>query len=698
MTMTMTSTSTKIRWTRGRIMFTEFLKRNRIFIIFYTLYSLAVVLVLLEVDKQYYQNDKGTIIWEAFGNGEFSRITGLTDAQINAISELALTVRRTRDPQEEAKLKERLMDVLDDPNNIIWRIGIKLEKSSEPRAGKAGAEGRPEYGVNIDYQRKDKIAQINQLSNSLFLRNFTRMASLPLDRGNDGHLLVYYATPRGDPAIQELTTRYRWIALFTVSVLILLALAIARSLLLPLRNATSAIESSTSARTTFIAHPHSRLEMLYNRMALDAVIARLQGQLRDEVTLHPQMTGWEVVSFIVRAFQDQIGIPLVAGLEVVAEGPGRIRATGQRVIGRNEAWPQSEAELAETLEGLLPRDGWTRARHLLSEPMAGRECVVEVTSDPERTGIRYLFALALDGRMQEGAYDSLEHLLDHLTGLVEAGLQALSLRNQLLVQERGRANISLSRNLGHDLTNIIATSKLELMALDRLVGNGQAPEDARRRAILAESLHGLLRSVKFMQETVNLYRAYAFLQHPILETHDGNKLVGETLDLFGMSISAKVGLRRELAEEAPRCVVDPRLIKLALFNLFANALEAIRKTDPDRQANGWIRVVTRRSKEGGLCIAVEDSGTGILNDGGQRAEPHEIEVIFELGHTSRRVGGSQGEGLGLNWVRTIIQDLHGGSILAENIPGGGARFILIFPPLETAPQPEAQAFTANVDY
>jgi signal transduction histidine kinase len=164
--------------------------------------------------------------------------------------------------------------------------------------------------------------------------------------------------------------------------------------------------------------------------------------------------------------------------------------------------------------------------------------------------------------------------------------------------------------------------------------------------------------------------------------------VDETLDLFSLSISAKIDLRRELAEDAPRCVVDPRLIKLALFNMFTNALEAIRKSDPERSVHGWIRVLTRRAVDGGLCIAVEDSGTGILNGAGQRAQAHEIEKIFELGYTSGRISGSQGEGLGLNWVRTIVQDLHGGTIFAENIPDGGARFVVGFPPLEAAPVAE----------
>jgi nitrogen fixation/metabolism regulation signal transduction histidine kinase len=261
------------------------------------------------------------------------------------------------------------------------------------------------------------------------------------------------------------------------------------------------------------------------------------------------------------------------------------------------------------------------------------------------------------------------------------------MRNQLLVQERGRANISLSRNLGHDLTNIIATSKLDLLALDRLLHDGRPPQDDARRAMLAEALDSLMRSVRFMQETVNLYRSYAFLQRPVLETQDANRLVGDTLDLFMMSISSKIRIVRELAEDAPRCMVDPRLVKLALFNLFVNAMEAIRKHDADQTVSGWIKVATRRAESGGLTIAIEDSGPGIRNPQGVRAAPHEIEKIFELGYTSQRVGPNHKEGLGLAWVRTIVHDLHGGTIRAENVEGGGARFVLTFPPLAEATTP-----------
>jgi signal transduction histidine kinase len=471
---------------------------------------------------------------------------------------------------------------------------------------------------------------------------------------------------------------------------VLLAYAVARRLLFPIRNVTGAIEASSPARTVFIDRPHSRLEDLYNRMALDAVIARLHGQMRDEIARHPQMTGWEVVQLVCRIFSDQLRPTLSGCVELVAEGPGRLRATGQAALAAREPLRATREELTEALERVMPHDVREAGEFALGEFETPLEVALRIMADPERSGIRYLFVIGRDARAEGTEALASPELLGRLTDLVEAGLQGLSLRNQILVQERGRANISLSRNLGHDLTNIIATSKLELMALDRLLGGGRPPEDDRRRTILIESLHGLLRSVRFMQETVNLYRAYAFIQHPMMETHDGNELVNETLDLFAMSVSAKVDLRRELAADAPRCVVDPRLIKLALFNMFSNALEALRKADPEHAIPGWIRVVTGRSREGGLSIAVEDGGTGILNSQGERAENHEIEKIFELGYTSRRAGGGQGEGLGLNWVRTIVQDLHGGMIMAENIPDGWARFILTFPSLETVATRKAQ--------
>ncbi len=669
-------------------MLITFFKRNSILLVYSGVFILLVALVLFELDKGYYQPAKKTIITD----NSYRFLTKETrDARVEIIKS-AETWFNDRSEASRQEL-ERKIDELLNQGNILFRIAAqpKIQDPGQetPRSGRK----RGDESYLVDRRDPEKVREHNRFSNSLFLRDFKVKSAIPIERLSDGLVqglvYVFFTTPLGDPEIEELTRKYRWYAAFIVLVMTLLAVALARSLLLPLRNVMNSIEESTPAQTKFIHNARSRLAVLYNRMALDAVIARLQGQLREEIARRPQMTGWEVVQFICEAFRVQINAALVACLEMVAEGPGRLRPTGQRVLAGRPDWTGKAEDLAGLIDQSMPRDGRVEVTLPLEEVGLLGEALARLLVDPERTGIRYLFTLADDSKMNVQSFTSLQTMMARLTELVEAGLQTLTLRNRLLVQERGRASISLSRNLGHDLTNIIATSKLELMALDRLMGSGDLPEEGPKREMLLESLQGMLRSVTFMQETVNLYRAYAFLQHPVLETHDGNQLISDTLDLFGLSISAKIRLLRELDPKAPRCVVDPRLIKLALFNQFQNALEAIRKKDPEQTAGGWIKVITTASREGGLRMAIEDSGTGILNSAGQPAEPHEIEKIFELGYTSYRASGSRGEGLGLNWVRTIIQDLHGGSIFAENADGGGARLVMIFPPIDQAPDLES---------
>ncbi len=303
-------------------------------------------------------------------------------------------------------------------------------------------------------------------------------------------------------------------------------------------------------------------------------------------------------------------------------------------------------------------------------------------NDPERPGISYGIALALDASGRTPDPTSSLGLLKRFAGVIGGGLETLTSRNRALTRERDRAGINLSRNLGHDLTNIIATSKLELMTLAQIVGSGEIPNSGPKREILGESLQGLLDSTKFLQEVVNLYRAYAYLKEPTLETHEPNPLVAETVRLFRLSTSEKVRIIEQPDPAAPKFRVDPRLFKLALFNLFSNAVDAIRRGS-DGNDQGEITVATGHivSSDGAesLTVTVRDSGCGIRDESGALASPETIEQIFQLGYSVGREG--QGEGLGLNWVRTIVRDIHGGAIKAENAPQGGAMFTLIFPPL-----------------
>lgn len=114
--------------------------------------------------------------------------------------------------------------------------------------------------------------------------------------------------------------------------------------------------------------------------------------------------------------------------------------------------------------------------------------------------------------------------------------------------------------------------------------------------------------------------------------------------------------------------VDTSKIERIVENLLANA---VRHTPPGTQV--WVKVL---AKDGGVLIAVEDSGPGVL------AELK--DAVFE---PFRQVGSSidnpsPGVGIGLSLVARFAE-LHGGKAWVEDREGGGASF-RVFLPLEGA--------------
>ena len=115
--------------------------------------------------------------------------------------------------------------------------------------------------------------------------------------------------------------------------------------------------------------------------------------------------------------------------------------------------------------------------------------------------------------------------------------------------------------------------------------------------------------------------------------------------------------------------VDVSKIERIVENLLANA---VRHTPPGTQV--WVKV---HSEDGGVLIAVEDSGPGVLSE--------LQEAVFEP--FRQAPGGSvenpsPGVGIGLSLVARFAE-LHGGRAWVEDRDGGGASF-RVFLPLEGA--------------
>ena len=146
----------------------------------------------------------------------------------------------------------------------------------------------------------------------------------------------------------------------------------------------------------------------------------------------------------------------------------------------------------------------------------------------------------------------------------------------------------------------------------------------------------------------------------------------------GRERAAEVGVTLTLADTDPKLTAtfDPDQLGRVVSNLLDNAL---RYAAPGPVELGAAQVGTGVGQtgfgQGGTELWVRDRGPGLPGD------PERLFERFYRGDSSRtRDGaGEQGSGLGLSIARAIVQ-AHGGTLSAENAPGGGAVFSVTLPP------------------
>lgn len=98
-----------------------------------------------------------------------------------------------------------------------------------------------------------------------------------------------------------------------------------------------------------------------------------------------------------------------------------------------------------------------------------------------------------------------------------------------------------------------------------------------------------------------------------------------------------------------------------LFHVWNNLIGNAIKFDPP---NGLINIKLHKSG-GKAVLQIEDSGPGISDEG--------LKHIFDKFYQEDSSHKQEGNGLGLALAGRIVS-LHGGSISAVNLPGGGCRF------------------------
>ncbi len=233
-------------------------------------------------------------------------------------------------------------------------------------------------------------------------------------------------------------------------------------------------------------------------------------------------------------------------------------------------------------------------------------------------------------------------------------LQLALQQKELLHQERlatvGRLAAQITHELRNPLSSIGLNSELLMEELDHLDGGDEA------RTLLSS----IIVEVERLREITEAYLGFARLPRPEPVPCDLNAIAGELLEFVRPEMErARIRTRLDADRAVRPALADPHQVRAALLNLVRNAREAL----AGREGHLVLRV---RSLGDAASIEVVDDGPGFSAD----AKAH----LYEPFYSTR----PQGTGLGLSYVRKLIQ-AQGGGVEVEDAPGGGALVRLCVP-------------------
>ena len=255
------------------------------------------------------------------------------------------------------------------------------------------------------------------------------------------------------------------------------------------------------------------------------------------------------------------------------------------------------------------------------------------------------------------------HVMEIFANVVASAIANARLIEENLHAERLAALGQALAGLSHCAKNIITGLGGSMELIGQALSNGDMDVLRRCWPILRRSN---TRLADFVEDML----AYSKPRVPIRETVVVQQAIAEAVDTMQCLLHQKevtVHVAPGSFEGSFR--LDPRGLYRCLLNLLKNAADAA------PASGGAVWVATRLQPNGALVIEIADNGTGIPPEIRSRV----LEPFFST-------KGTQGTGLGLAVTAKIIEE-HGGTLTADERPGGGALFRIEIPPANETETP-----------
>lgn len=219
----------------------------------------------------------------------------------------------------------------------------------------------------------------------------------------------------------------------------------------------------------------------------------------------------------------------------------------------------------------------------------------------------------------------------------------------------GEMASGIAHEINQPLSAILSYSQACLRLLDE-------PEEDIEFNQLQRAMQAIANQAQRAGSIIHRLRQFITRRPVNIQAISINQVVGDVLELADHELQRKhVKVQCHLAPDLPLVMADSIQLEQIALNLLRNGMDAV-------EFMGHLGELTLHtsSDSGMVRLSIADNGKGIAKG--------DFEKLFQPFFTNK----ASGMGLGLTICQTIAQSF-GGSLKAQNLPHGGANFILSLP-------------------